>query len=52
MLKFTAGLATGWIAARSLNNDKIMPPTIKELTILAEKCVVLYEKAITKIKDQ
>jgi len=52
MLKFTAGVVTGWIAARSLNNDKILPPTIKELSTLAEKITVLYEKAITKIKDQ
>jgi len=52
MFKFTAGVVVGWIAARSLDdNKKKILPTTEELSRLKAKAINLYEQTLRKIEE-
>jgi len=54
MFKFLAGVATGWVASRSLHSPNESPfkaPTVEELTVLMNRAKQLTEYISTTMKD-
>tara|TARA_B110000879_G_C11014528_1_gene448401 strand:+ start:271 stop:462 length:192 start_codon:yes stop_codon:yes gene_type:complete len=51
MLRFSAGIVCGWIAARSLPPAPLAPPTFDELTQLTITFREYYDKFVTAIQD-
>ena len=51
MMKYTAGAICGWVAARSLSDKPIVPPSTEELAILAEKALLLVATVSEKMKE-
>lgn len=54
MFKFLAGVATGWIASRSLHSPDESPfkaPTFEEMAVLMNRAKQLTEYISTKMKD-
>ena len=54
MFKFLAGVATGWVASRSLyspNESPFKPPTVEELAVLMNRAKQLTEYISTKMKE-
>jgi len=51
MMKYTAGAICGWVAARSLSDKPIVPPSTDELAILAKKASVFVATFSEKMKD-
>jgi hypothetical protein len=52
MLKFTAGAICGWVAARSLSGDEIVPPSTEEIAILAKRATDFVTNVAEKIQKQ
>ena len=51
MLKFTAGVAVGWVSARALTKENPFDvPTLAELAILSEKAQIASSAAVDKLK--
>ena len=53
MFKFISGLATGWIAARSIpnkNESPFNPPTSEELVLLFQRAKGAYEFISNKLE--
>tara|TARA_B110000003_G_C16521073_1_gene485039 strand:+ start:841 stop:1011 length:171 start_codon:yes stop_codon:yes gene_type:complete len=56
MLRFIAGLASGWVAARSLppkpqDVSAISLPSAEEMSVLAQYVKEMYQKLQEKLQD-